>query len=127
MKRVILILSLCVVTAMAQAPTANRRKPSAADVAIDQQALTSLQRMADFLRTLKTFTITSESSREEIVDADMKVQKNGLNKISIRLPDRLHAFVHSDDHDLQFIYDGQTLTLYSGTNNYYATTPAPSP
>jgi hypothetical protein len=63
--------------------------------------------------------------RDEIVDSDMKIQKNALNTVVAQRPDRLHARVQGDDHDLQFIYNGQSLTLFSGKQNYYATTAAP--
>ncbi len=127
MKRMIVMLSLCAVSVMAQTqtPTAKRNKPSGADRAIDEQAAAALHKMSAFLGTLKTFRIMSDSSRDEIVDTDMKIQKNASNTVSVRLPDRLHASVRSDDQDLQFIYDGQMLTLFSSKQNYYATTPAP--
>ncbi|HYR90162.1 MAG TPA: DUF2092 domain-containing protein [Terriglobia bacterium] len=125
MKRIILILTLCAVAAMAQTPTAERNKPSARDAAIDGQAAAALNKMTGFVRGLTIFTVTSEASRDEIVDTDMKIQKNATTDISVRLPSRLHADLHGDDHDLQFIYDGQTLTLFSARQNYYATTPAP--
>jgi len=132
MKRMILSLCLCVAAvARAQTPAPKRDKPSvsadtAADTANAQQAMAALHRMADFLATLKTFEITSASSRDEIVDGDMKIQKNALNTVTVRLPDRLYASIHGDDRDLQFFYDGQAVTLYSRNHNYYATKPAPS-
>ena len=125
MKQIILILSFCVATAMAQAPSAQRNKPAGKDPAVDEKAMAALTRMTTFLKTLRTFRINSESSKDEIVDTDMKIQKNASNEISVRLPDRLYAHVQSDDHDLKFIYDGQTFTLFSAMKNYYASTPAP--
>jgi hypothetical protein len=125
MKSIVLLLSLYVGAAMAQAPAAQREKGRPADEAIDDRATTAMKKMASFLRTLKSFSIVSDSTRDEIVNTDMKIQKSASNRVSVRLPDRLQADVHSDDHDLRFIYDGQTLTLFNSEKNYYATTAAP--
>jgi hypothetical protein len=125
MKRIIVVLifSLCVASAVAQTPV-KRSKPST-DAAVNDQALAALTRMANFLKTLKTFSITAESSRDEIVDKNMKIQKNATSTVNIQLPDRLQARVQGDDHDLQFVYDGQTMSLFTPNQKYYATGPAP--
>jgi hypothetical protein len=125
MKRIVLLLTLTVVTAMAQQPSTERKKPAGVDSAIDDRATAALARMADFLKTVKTFKINSRSSKDEIVDTDMKIQKNASNEVSVRLPDRLHAHVRSDDHDLEFFYNGKTLTVFNPELNYYASTTAP--
>jgi hypothetical protein len=80
--------------------------------------------MSDYLKTLKSYKINSEISKDELVDTNMKIQKSASNEISVQLPDRLHAHVVGDEQDLQFIYDGQTLTLYDGPGKHYASTPA---
>jgi hypothetical protein len=125
MKSTILVLTLlCVGVALGQVPSSERNKPTVANAA-DPQAKAALDKMAGFLKTLKTFSIASESSRDEIVDADMKIQKSALNDISVQMPDRFHANVNSDDHNLQVIYDGAILTLFSPKMKYYASTPTP--
>jgi hypothetical protein len=126
MKRIMLILMLTLAVASGVSQSAAQRaKPANADAPINDQAMAALNRMANYLKTLKSFEISSESSRDEIVDGDMKIQKNASNTVVVQLPDRLHARVQSDDHDLQFIYNGQTLTLFSSKQKYYATTVAP--
>ncbi|HEY5617355.1 MAG TPA: DUF2092 domain-containing protein [Vicinamibacterales bacterium] len=125
MKLTVLMLSLCVATVMAQAPSVERSYAAGRDAPIDDRAIVTLARMTDFLKMLNTFRISSESSRDEIVDTDMKVQKNASNVMSVRLPDRLHAHVRGDDRDLEFFYNGRTLTVFSHEKNYYASTPAP--
>jgi len=125
MRRIALVLSLSIATAMAQpASTQQRNKPNSKDNN-DFEAMAALTRMSDYLKTLKTFRIHSEFSQDEIVDTNMKVQKNGTTNILIRMPDRLHAHLDSDDHDLEFIYDGKTFTLFGVGQNFYASSPAP--
>jgi len=126
-RRIILILSIwCFssVITVAQTPQA-RQKPADKRGAIDPRAMTALNRMSDYLKTLKAFRITSEVSKDELVDTNMKIQKSASNEISVQLPDRLHAHMAGDEQDLQFIYDGKTLTLYDAPGKHYATAPAP--
>jgi hypothetical protein len=126
-RRIILILSIwCFssVITVAQTPQA-RQKPADKSGEIDPRAMTALNRMNDYLKTLKTFRINTEVSKDELVDTNMKIQKSASNEISVQLPDRLHAHIAGDEQDLQFIYDGQTVTLYDAAGKHYATTPAP--
>src|SRR5262249_30818243 len=81
--------------------------------------------MSDYLKTLKVFRINAEVSRDVLVDTNMKIKKSASNEISVQLPDKLHAHMAGDEHDLQFIYDGETVTLYDAAGKYYATAPAP--
>jgi hypothetical protein len=125
MRFVIFVLSLGVATATAQVPSPHRQHAGQPDAAIDERAMSRLSKMSDVLRTLKTFRITSESTKDEIVDTNMKIQKNASGVMSVRLPDRLHARVQGDDdRRFDFYYNGQTLTV-AGRDNYYATTTAP--
>jgi hypothetical protein len=110
--------------AVAQAPQA-RQKPANTSGAIDPQAMAALRGMSEYLKTLKTFRINSEVSKDEIVDTNMKIQKSASNEVSVQLPDRLHAHIAGDEQDLQFIYDGQTLTLYDTKSKHYAVAPTP--
>jgi hypothetical protein len=112
------------VIAVAQAPQA-RQKPTDTGGAIDPRAMATLRSMSDYLKTLKTFRINSDVSRDEIVDSNMKIQKSASNEISVQLPDRLHAHIAADEQDLQFFYDGQTLTLYDTKGKHYAVAPTP--
>jgi len=118
------ILCLFSVIVSAQGPQ-RRQKPADKSSAIDAQAMTALGNMSDYLKTLKIFRISSEVSRDEIVDSNMKIQKSASNEVSVQLPDRLYAHMAGDEQDLQFIYDGQTLTLYDTQGNHYAVTPTP--
>jgi len=122
-----LMLSILFFSSMitgAQTPQA-RQKPGDKSNAIDSRAMTALNRMSDYLKTLKVFRINAEVSRDVLVDTNMKIKKSASNEISVQLPDKLHAHMEGDEHDLQFIYDGETVTLYDAAGKYYATAPAP--
>jgi hypothetical protein len=125
MKRVAFALSVCALTAFAQMPSAQHRHQARSDEAIDDRAMSALTGMNDFLRTLKVFRLSSESSKDEIVDTDMKIQKHASSVMSVRLPDRLHVRVQGDDRNFEFFYNGQSLTVFTSKANVYASTPAP--
>ena len=126
-QRILLILSLLCfssVIAVAQTPQA-RQKPADKSGAIDPQAMAALKRMNDYLKTLKAFRINTEVSKDELVDTNMKIQKSASNEIAVQLPDHLYAHMTGDEQNVQFIYDGQTLTLYDAAGKHYASTMAP--
>jgi hypothetical protein len=125
MKPIVLMLSLCAATMLAQGPPAERPDVAGNDAAVDERAIAALATMTDFLKTLQTFSIDSKWSKDEIVDTNMKIQKMATNEITVRRPDRFHAQMRSDDRDLDFFYDGKTLTVFSVRQNYYATTAVP--
>jgi hypothetical protein len=117
MKPVALILTVCTTAVLAQAPSVERPDVGGTNAAIDERAIATLARMTEHLKTLENFRISSESSRDEIVDTDMKIQKNMSSDITVRRPDRLRAHVRGDDQDLDFFYNGQTLTVFSSQKN----------
>jgi hypothetical protein len=126
-RRSLLVVSLfcvCTLVAAAQSPVA-RQKPADTRVAMDSRAMAALNKMSDYLKTLKSFKIKSEVSKDEIVDSNMKIQKSASNEMFVHLPDRLFAHIKGDEQDLQFIYDGSNLTLYDVPRKYYATAAAP--
>ena len=126
-RRIILSVSvscLFFLTAAAQAPQ-KRQKPSDNKAAIDPAATAALNNMSGYLKTLKHFTIKSQMSRDEIVDSNMKIQKSASNEVNVELPDRLQARIQGDEQDLEFVYNGQTLTLYDRNKKNYAVAPTP--
>ena len=125
-RRIILSLSIwCFASLITVAQTPQARQKPDKSGSFDPKAMAALNRMSDYLKTLKAFRINTEASKDELVDTNMKIQKSASNEISVQLPDRLHAHIAGDEQDLQFIYDGQTLTLYDAAGKYYATAPAP--
>ena len=101
-RRIILILSIWCFSSMitvAQTPQA-RQKPADKSGAIDPQAMAAVNRMNDYLKTLKAFRINSEVSKDVLVDTNMKIQKSASNEISVQLPDRLYAHMAGDEQNL---------------------------
>lgn len=81
--------------------------------------------MSASLKILPEFSIHAETTRDEIVQSDYKVEKGAVVDVTVRKPDRLRASVVGDDESREFFYDGKTLTIYDPVHRYYATMDAP--
>ncbi len=91
---------------------------------IDPDAVAALQRMSEFLVSLKTAEIRSNGTIDVVSDAGQRIQLDGTTNYKLRKP----GFVIDFDSDLKkrrFYYDGKTFTEYSPSAGFYATTAAP--
>lgn len=120
----------------ASAATAGTTSPSApqspgtaaapsASAAIAPEATRALDRMGAYLRTLKAFQVTAETSKDDVLENGQKVTFAGTVNLLVSRPDRLRAEVVSDRQHRSFLYDGKSFTLWAQRVNYYATVPAP--
>jgi hypothetical protein len=112
-----------------QAP-ANVSQPAAtaaadANTTRDPNAIRALERMGDYLRTLKTFQIRSETSRDEVLDDGQNVEFGGIVDMIVVRPNRLRAEVPSDKQQRLYLYNGTALSIWAQRLNYYTTVPAP--
>ena len=105
-------------------PAAARATP--VTVKRDADAINALEKMGAYLRTLKTFGIRSETSRDEVLTDGQNVQFDGVVDMIVERPNRLRAEVTSDKQQRFFFYDGTNFSLWARRTNYYATVPAPS-
>ena len=94
--------------------------------AVDPAALSALDRMGTFLRTLNSFEVRSRTTLDDVLDSGQKLQFDGTAHLRVRRPDRLWAEVASDRKVRQLFYDGKTLTIYGPRNKLYASFPAPA-
>jgi hypothetical protein len=104
--------------------TAQTAKPPPAAAEIEPKAIEALKRMGAYLRTLKTFTVRSDTTIDEVLDTGQKVQFGGTVEYRVRVPNRLRADINSDRKQRQYFYDGKTMTVYGPRNKYYASFPA---
>ncbi|MGE0639800.1 MAG: DUF2092 domain-containing protein [Thermoanaerobaculia bacterium] len=92
---------------------------------VEAGATAALDRMGAYLRTLKAFQVTAETSRDVVLENGLKAQFSSTTDLLARLPDRLRADVAGDLSDRRYVYDGKEFTLLAERLNYYATVPAP--
>jgi len=107
------------------AATQNALEKVAGIPSISPEASAVLDRMTNYLRTLKQFAIDSTSSRDEVVDYGYKIQHNQHVSIVASLPTKLRADTSGDLANRSYIYDGAKLILYSPDDSAYARTDAP--
>jgi hypothetical protein len=109
----------------ASAPLVAAPTASSTDTSRDPGAIKALERMGDYLRTLKAFQVRSETNRDEILDDGQSVEFDGVADMIVERPNRLRADVTSDKQQRLYFYNGSTLSIWARRVNYYATVPAP--
>jgi hypothetical protein len=111
--------------AAADRPTTGQAPATETVPAIEQPALDALSKMGEFLKSLGQFEITSDTTTEYVLDDGQKVMLAGTATIKARRPDRFLIDVASDRKVRQFYYDGETLTVFSPRQGFYAVVDAP--
>lgn len=101
--------------ALAQDPTAQR----------DPDAMAALDRMAAAMRSLQSFSVRADYTRDQVLTTDQKLQFAGTVDIKARRPNALRIDMQSDRQARVLYYDGRTATLFSPRIGYYASFPAP--
>jgi hypothetical protein len=94
--------------------------------AVDPDAMAALERMGAFLRAQQQFHAMGETSTDEVLPNDQKVQHDGVVDLKVRRPNRLMASIDSDQKTERIFYDGKTLTIFQPKIGYYAQAPAPA-
>lgn len=109
---------------------AQEKAPPAADAgaparAISPEAQAVLDRMSAFLTAQKTFSIDSQSTRDDVVAFGYKVQDNEHATLTVQLPNKLRTEISGDERNRLFVYDGATLTMYSPDDSAFTRVKAP--
>lgn len=100
-------------------------QPDAApEEAVSAEAQAVYDRMRNSLRALKKYSVSVESSQDEVLNFGYKLQHNSHATVDVEPPMHLRAEVGGEQPRL-YVYDGKTLTLSSSAEGYYAQTPAP--
>ena len=93
--------------------------------AVDPAATEILQRMTDYLGSLKQFSVKTQNTIEDLTDSGHRVDDDVSASMVISRPNKLKAARRGDLIDQSFYYNGKTLTLYNPSDKVYATEPAP--
>jgi hypothetical protein len=92
---------------------------------IEPEAMTALQKMGAYLRSLKAFQVDAVTSTEEVLEDGQRIQFSDATNILVRVPDRFLISVDGDRLNRLWVYDGKQFTMLARRANYYATVPAP--
>ena len=115
------VLLACAAPLAAQ--EAAKAEVSAQVISPDAQAV--LDKMTAYMRTLKSYSIDSHSTRDEVVAFGYKVQHNEHSTVTVQLPNKLRAELSGDLRDRTVVYDGSKIAIYSPDDDVYARSSAP--
>lgn len=92
----------------------------------DPDAIKALEDMGRYLRTLNTFQVRSQTTRDEVLTDGQNVQFSGVVDMIVARPNRMRAEVTSDKQNRMYFDDGKTFSMWARRLNYFATIPAPA-
>jgi hypothetical protein len=92
---------------------------------VSPQAQAVLNRMTAYLRGLQTFSIDTDSTRDEVVALGYKLQHNEHSTLVVQRPNKLRADIDGDVRARTIVFDSGKLTMYSPDDAAYVKTPAP--
>jgi hypothetical protein len=92
---------------------------------VDPVAVQILQRMTDYVGSLKQFSVHTQNTLEDVLESGHRIDLDVSASVTISRPNQLRAARRGDLIDQVFYYDGKTLTLYNPSDKVYATEPAP--
>jgi hypothetical protein len=108
------------------ASTAGAGTPASYSAAptVDKDAVAALDRMGNYLRSLKAFQVRATTSRDEVLENGQKVQFASTQEVLVQRPNRFRGDVTSDAARRLYFYDGKNFTVYAPRPGYYASVPA---
>jgi hypothetical protein len=128
MNRFCSIAALALVTTLAAAgsqPAFAQGSPAGAkENPIDPAAVKRLKEMGDYLRSLTSFQIRAETTRDEVYEDGQKIQVGGKYDLTVRRPNGLVASIATDQSKRQIFFDGKTVTVFAPALGYYGSFPA---
>jgi hypothetical protein len=92
---------------------------------VDPVATQTLQRMTDYLGSLKQFSLHTQNTLEDMLDSGQRIDIDVSANVIISRPNKLVAERKGDLLDQAFYYNGKTLTLYNPSDQVFASEPAP--
>ena len=94
--------------------------------AVDPAATQILQRMTDYIGSLKQFSVNTQGTMEDLDDSGHRVDFDVSARAIVSRPNKLLAERRGDLIEQNFYYDGKTTTLCNPSDKVYATVPAPA-
>lgn len=119
---VVLVLAFPV---RAQEATTSASADGVSAQVVSPQAQEVLDRMTASLRGLKSFSISSDSTRDEVVEYGYKLQNSEHSDLTVQRPNKLRAEISGQIRDRTIVYDGAKLTMYSPDDDAYVRIAAP--
>jgi hypothetical protein len=80
-----------------------------------------VQRMCDYLKSLDRFSFRAEVTDDQVYTGGKKLQFGFTTETFVVRPDKLRVNAAGDLFDKQFLFNGETLTLFDVSQKVYAT------
>lgn len=93
--------------------------------AVDPAATQMLEKMTDYLGSLKKFSVHTQNVVEDMLVSGHRIDFDVSARVLIQRPDKLQAKRMGDMVDQVFYYNGKALTLFNPKENVYSTQIAP--
>jgi hypothetical protein len=103
----------------------NQEAATPASPDINPDAIAALNKMGEYLRSLKAFQVQAATTRDEVLDDGQQIQFDSHVDLLARMPDRLRAEVNNARQHRLYLYNGKNLTVWGERVNFYATIAAP--
>jgi hypothetical protein len=111
---------------LAAAPVSAQETGTADQKKNEDQAMTVLKRMADYLSQAKRFSVMVDTAFDAVQDSGQKIEFGETRKIVLSRPDRLRVdATKRDGSKSELIFNGKDIALYFAKENVYATTARP--
>lgn len=92
---------------------------------MEPAAMTALNNMGTYLRSLKDFQVKAAVSSEDVLSDGEKLTFTHTTEILAQSPNKLRVEIEGDQKSRLFLYDGTTFTLFARRAGYYASVDAP--
>ena len=120
-----MLLSVAAPLAAQEATNSDSLPPGTERTTVSPEAQAVIDRMTSYMKGLKTYSIESWSTRDEVVSFGYKLQHNEHSVTTAQLPTKLRADVDGDVRNRSFIYDGSKLVMYSPDDAVFVKVDAP--
>lgn len=93
---------------------------------LEPRAVTALEQMGGYLRSLQQFRIDAHSHTDQVLDNGQTVEFSHRTRLVAMQPDKLQVSVESDVERRSLFYNGKSFTLYDNRSGYFANQAAPA-
>lgn len=112
------VASLMILMVPLRAAPEQNPTPSASE----QQAMTILKNMSQYLAKAERFSVTIREGYDAVQQSGQKVEFGEIRKVTVNRPDDLRIEVERSDGEKNLVFfNGKDLTVYTPDKNVYAT------
>lgn len=118
-------ITLAVPSAQAQSPSSSSDEPQASQPEMQPQAVSALNKLGEYLRTLKNFRIDADSVTDAVLSTGQNVGILHHTELQVQRPNKVRALISGNRAPKGLVYDGHTFVLFNDADHYYSQVPAP--